>query len=365
MMNGSAIRPLWPETRQGCWIGEAYEPGLVSVIVPTHNRGAVLATALDSVWQQTYRPIELIVVDDGSTNGTRDAVERWAERCTGDSAFECRYFRQDNSGAPSARNHGLTKCHGEFIQFLDSDDLLHPQKLERQVGFLAGDEAVDFVYSPIGSFKKSVDWSAPAYSGLRPPDERLLLNFLRGGMWNTISGIYRRRACREIGPWDERAPIVQDWDYNVRFLLGDPCVGFVDETLSLDRWGFGDRVTETRRSEKSLRGMYALAIQWGRWIEAAGRLDEDTERAIVDRLYGVAGRALLCGYVDLAREVLESIAGFRVKPTLSRRFAVYTLLASLPGPLGPLTARALWCAARLMHWTCRCGRAVVAMPSCI
>ena len=348
-MNGASIRSLWPECRHGRWMSDAYEPELVSVIVPTHDRAYILAEALESVWQQAYRPIELIVVDDGSTDSTSELVEQWGRKRASDAEFRCRYFRQTNGGAPSARNRGLAECAGEFIQFHDSDDLLHPQKLERQVGLLAGDEAVDFVYSPIGSFTKTADWSAPAYSGLRPPDGLLLLNFLRGGMWNTISGVYRRRACRAIGPWDERAVIVQDWDYNVRFLLGDPCVGYAEEMLSLHRWT-GDRVTETRRSERSLRSMYVLETVWTEWIEAAGRLDQETERVLADLLYSVARQALLQGYVELSREVLESIRGFGVEPTLSRRFAQYTLLARLPARLGPFVARTLWCVARIRQW---------------
>ncbi len=85
MMDTSTIdRSLWPETCHGRWMSPEYEPGLVSVIIPTYNRAHFLVEAMDSVWNQTYRPIELIVVDDGSTDHTQDVLHDWAKKCAAD-----------------------------------------------------------------------------------------------------------------------------------------------------------------------------------------------------------------------------------------------------------------------------------------
>jgi glycosyltransferase involved in cell wall biosynthesis len=100
-------------------------PLLISCIVPVFNGERYLGEAIDSILAQTYRPVEIIVVDDGSTDGTAAVAARYGDRI--------RYVRQNNGGAPTARNLGLSVAMGEFVAFLDSDDLWHPEKLQRQM----------------------------------------------------------------------------------------------------------------------------------------------------------------------------------------------------------------------------------------
>lgn len=104
------------------------ESGLVSVLIPTYNRAYILGQTLDSVLAQTYRPIEVIVVDDGSTDGTRELVSRYGNAV--------RYIYQPNAGLAAARNTGLKAARGEFIALQDSDDLWAPWKLAAQVGLM-------------------------------------------------------------------------------------------------------------------------------------------------------------------------------------------------------------------------------------
>lgn len=110
---------------------------MVSCIVPVYNGERYLAKALDSIIAQSYVPIEIIVVDDGSTDATPDVVRRFGEAV--------RYVRQDNAGPATARNHGLGLTNGEFVAFLDADDLWTPEKLSRQVGVLNARPDLDFV----------------------------------------------------------------------------------------------------------------------------------------------------------------------------------------------------------------------------
>ena len=105
---------------------------LASVIIPTYNRAAYISKALDSVWAQTYRPIEVVIVDDGSIDHTKQIIDYWIEKHT-TSNFHCVYIQQKNSGAPVARNTGMKEATGRFLQFLDSDDYLMPEKLELQI----------------------------------------------------------------------------------------------------------------------------------------------------------------------------------------------------------------------------------------
>ena len=99
----------------------------VSVIIPTYNRGGLLEEAVDSVLTQTFRDFELVVVDDGSTDDTRERLERFGQRVT------C--VSQPNRGVSAARNTGVARSSGDLIALLDSDDLWRPAKLARQVAF--------------------------------------------------------------------------------------------------------------------------------------------------------------------------------------------------------------------------------------
>jgi glycosyltransferase involved in cell wall biosynthesis len=100
---------------------------LVSVVMPAYNHAAYVERALRSVFEQSYRAIEIIAVDDGSTDSTADRVER----CLRDSPFPSRLIRQGNAGAPSALNRGIGAAEGSFVQLLNSDDALAPQRVER------------------------------------------------------------------------------------------------------------------------------------------------------------------------------------------------------------------------------------------
>jgi glycosyltransferase involved in cell wall biosynthesis len=98
---------------------------LISCIIPAYNGEAYLSHAIDSILAQTYRPLEIIVVDDGSTDGTPAIATAYGP--------QLRYECQANAGPAAARNHGLQEARGEFVAFLDQDDVWHPQKLSRQL----------------------------------------------------------------------------------------------------------------------------------------------------------------------------------------------------------------------------------------
>lgn len=106
---------------------------LVSVIIPTYNRSHVICKAIESVLHQTYENIELIVVDDGSTDDTPSRLAVYDDKIC--------VLLQDNTGPSIARNHGVEASHGEILAFLDSDDLWLPTKIEQQVHILENVES--------------------------------------------------------------------------------------------------------------------------------------------------------------------------------------------------------------------------------
>jgi teichuronic acid biosynthesis glycosyltransferase TuaG len=147
-----------------------FEDGLVSVLVPVYNRADVLAMCLHSVLGQTYGKLELLVVDDGSTDASADIAEGLAA-----ADPRVRVIRQPrNRGVARARNAGLAAARGRFVAYLDSDDHWLPQKLEKQVAALADDPAV-FCFT---GFRRFRDDPANLGAQVRVPariDHRLLL----------------------------------------------------------------------------------------------------------------------------------------------------------------------------------------------
>lgn len=115
-----------------------YEKRLVSVIIPVYNGESFLARALRSAFEQDYRPLEVIVVDDGSTDATARIARDWPE---------VRYFYQSNQGHGTAKNTGIEKSRGEFLAFLDADDWWTPNKLRLQIDFLDAHPQVGYVIS--------------------------------------------------------------------------------------------------------------------------------------------------------------------------------------------------------------------------
>ena len=118
----------------------------VSIIIPTYNRANYLLEALDSIFQQTFKDYEIIIIDDGSTDDTQKTLRKAIE------AGKVHYVFQENQGESAARNHGIRLAGGEYIAFLDSDDLFTPSKLEKQVAFLDSHPKIAFVHSWFSKF---------------------------------------------------------------------------------------------------------------------------------------------------------------------------------------------------------------------
>lgn len=116
----------------------------ISCIVPVFNGARYIASALESILRQTYAPAEIIVVDDGSTDATADVLARYSNRV--------RSLRQQNAGPAAARNTGLNSARGEFVAFLDADDLWHPEKLSRQMSRFVACPELDLCIAHVQNF---------------------------------------------------------------------------------------------------------------------------------------------------------------------------------------------------------------------
>ena len=111
----------------------------VSVIIPSYNCARYLGRAIDSACEQTYMDYEIVLVDDGSTDDTKDVAMQYGQKVT--------YLYQQNQGLSAARNQGISKASGELLAYLDADDMWYPEKLERQVAFLDAHPECGIVHS--------------------------------------------------------------------------------------------------------------------------------------------------------------------------------------------------------------------------
>jgi glycosyltransferase involved in cell wall biosynthesis len=179
---------------------------LVSVVIPTFNRAALLIEAVSSVFAQTYRNLEILVIDDGSTDGTRQAL------ASSFSDKRLRYYHQENRGLAASRNRGIELAAGHLIAFLDSDDLWMPLKLERQVEALSLASDVGLAYC---HFTLIDEGGRELVNNWRPTNlGNLQLDLLFG---NVIAGsgsaVVARAACfKNAGLFDERLATCEDHD---------------------------------------------------------------------------------------------------------------------------------------------------------
>lgn len=197
---------------------------LVSVIVPSYNYGHLISETLGCLQSQSYENWECLVIDDGSTDNTESVVAAWV---AADSRI--RYFRQENQKQAAARNTGLRQSKGAYIQFLDSDDLIEPKKLELHVNYLEQHANVDLIYSGARYFRSEdlnerllsrqysmwddgARWM-PETSGRGATLLRLLL---RNNIMVVNSPLVRRSLIDAVGLFHVALTPVEDWEYWIR-----------------------------------------------------------------------------------------------------------------------------------------------------
>jgi glycosyltransferase involved in cell wall biosynthesis len=219
-----------------------YEIGLVSVIIPTFNRGNLLIEAINSVFDQNYRPIECIVVDDGSTDDTMKLLKQLD--FTNSVNFCLRIIQQSNGGSQLARNNGILESKGEFIQFLDSDDLLECNKLKNQVMYLNVNLEIDGVY---GDWSKGTIRNNKFIKAVWNDD--LIFEFLTGRSVVNFSFLMRRSLVLGIGLWDVKVKRNQEIDYHLRGLILGYRYSYLSGNTGLWREHDGPRIFNVSKCE--------------------------------------------------------------------------------------------------------------------
>lgn len=197
---------------------------MVSVIIPTYNRGYCIVEAIQSVQNQIYKNIEIIVVDDGSTDNTQEIVKAKSKE-----DVRIKYYYISHSGVSDARNYGIQAAKGDFLSFLDSDDIYLPEKIETHVSFLQQNPDFAVVYSPY--IEKHPKHGQQLHRHKYPPD-KVFLKLFQGSFITMNSIMFRSSCIKTIGLFREDMFVLEDIDFFLR--LADKFrFGFVDTISSV------------------------------------------------------------------------------------------------------------------------------------
>ncbi len=204
----------------------------VSVIIPTYNRSWCLAEAIDSVLSQTHNNMELIVVDDGSTDETPGLLSRYGSRL--------RCLRQTNRGVSAARNHGIQAADGVLIAFLDSDDTWQPDKLARQVEFFNRQPDAKICQTEETWIRRGVRVNPKRRH--RKPSGWIFEASLALCLVSPSAVMMRRELLEEMGGFDESLAACEDYDLWLRVSLRYP-IHLIDDALVVKRGGHDDQLS--------------------------------------------------------------------------------------------------------------------------
>lgn len=261
----------------------------VSVILTTHNRAdTYLVPSIESVLSVNYRDFEVIVVDDGSTDGTEALVRRFGDAL--------RYARQENLGLPAARNLGLHLARGHYVCFQDDDDLYLPHRFDEQVPLLNREEETGLVYGQALQF-----WEGEEREMVWPTTEEMF----EGRVFDKLfyrdfipiqTVLFRRELLEEVGNLDVSMTIVEDWEFLLRFTARYP-VRYVARPLYRHRRHGGNLTWDEsgllvwkvacleacmaknpkeveELGPRALRFLAKMQTQLARWHQKAGRGEE-------------------------------------------------------------------------------------------
>lgn len=236
--------------------------GRVSVVIPVLNREDLVTRCLDSVWAQTLRPLDVIVVDNNSTDGTLQRVADWGDARSAfspDSDFRLRILTEPTPGASAARNRGLAEVETEYTIFFDSDDEMMPVLAESALAAIGDADIVYWRGDVVG-----IDgWvtQKPFHRG------DLLMRHVYNALLSTQLYMARTSVFRDAGGWNEEAAVWNDWEIGFRILLGGPRAVALDETL-----------TRIHAQRESITGT-SFSGRAGEWERTLDIMVADVERS--------------------------------------------------------------------------------------
>jgi len=265
---------------------------LVSILIPCYNAEQYVGAAIESSLEQTHPSVEVVVVDDGSTDGSTEVIASYGESIT--------YELGSNQGGCAARNRALDLSGGQFVMFLDADDLIEPTKIEQQLPELVEDRA-DIVLSKVGLI-----WPPPRPKAREKkphpiPSGDPFIYFLRYPI-QTAAPLHRRSFIEQVGGFRVGLSRGQEADFHLRLGATNPRLSMVDETLVWVRMHDGPRVSKTPvNTREALMAWYDMAND----MLTENRLKGERQNLVAERLLILAVHGYRAGFETEARAAFD------------------------------------------------------------
>lgn len=243
-------------------------PPKVSIVIPVYNDGNYVGRAIESALAQTLKEVQVIVVDDGSTDGTPEVLRRYEGRI--------KVIRQENKGLSAARNAGIAASSGEYVSFLDSDDTIMPKKSELLAAFLDQRPEVGLCFGATQRVDGTGQQVVAPYPASLPDD--LMVSLAFGPPFPPIAPLLRREWLDRVGGFDERLRACEDWDCWCRLYVAGCKFSPIDDQSELGavliRPGSLSRDPELMHRHRMLaldRYFSALGPRCPKWLEPSAR----------------------------------------------------------------------------------------------
>jgi glycosyltransferase involved in cell wall biosynthesis len=291
----------------------------VSVIIPTYNQAHFVASAVESALAQTYPDVEIIVVDDGSTDDPQAALAPYREKI--------HYIYQKNRGLSGARNTGFLASHGDYVLFLDSDDLIHPDKLALHVALLEAEPNFGLVYS---AWQQINEDGTQVLGEVRPSRQgQLLKELLRRSFFFFASAAVLRRACLErVGLFDESLRWGEDADMWLRLARAGYAFGYLDQPLL--QYRIHAKSMTANVNPQQVQGWLAVLAKFFADPELPADVKALEAEATSVLHYETAGRYYRDGAIELAQHHLNQ--AIRTCPSLDQEWLLEWIAGTALGP---------------------------------
>jgi len=249
---------------------------LISVVIPTFNVENYIEKCLNSVLNQTHKNIEIICIDDYSTDNTFSISKSYREKHS-----EIILLRNEkNKGAPFSRNRGLKIAKGEYIQFLDADDLLLPEKIKHQVELVSSaKEKPDFVAG--NEFWEKTDGTRIEFHKFtRNPWKDLIA----GTLGDTCSNLWKTESLWKINGWNESMKSSQEVDLLFRMMKINPVILYDDTPLTIIRQRWSGSISKTNRKENLFRQINSR-IEIAEYMNEKGLMEEEIRNVFLRNIF--------------------------------------------------------------------------------
>ena len=256
-----------------------YNAALVSIIIPSYNAKCWIKEAIDSCLQQADQPVEIIVIDDGSTDNTLEILKFYSDKIILEIG--------PNRGGNYARNRGFALSKGEYVQFLDADDYILPKKIAHQVSFLEETKA-DVVYGDWRHQFHKFDGQVHFGDVIISQEQEDVLESLLAGWWVApVALLFRRQAIINSGGWDETLKAAQDRDFFISVAMTGANIEYQPGCHSVYR-RYGN-VTVGTASKKRFFEQHGVVVEKAeKRLNVTGRLTSKYRSAIAASYFSIA-----------------------------------------------------------------------------